>query len=311
MAGIRVGKESAPKVETTKKPVSNDFTSQNAEQWDIIKLQKHVGNRTVQRLKQDGRLKGHPEILQFDPAVESFEIGAGERSPSSLQRVPDDQEQNIVMDALGWVGDLVRVLGWGTLAGGPQRGRAAIHLMHNMFGSGEPITVPKEWVMDSPDWQETYRNLLTGWVEHVVTDAATRDMAGESEGSDYFSDTASATSLPDSTCVFPIPMCQGSDQFLGSGAATFTVEGDYMWRLTNDPMPVLQIDIFNLTGSYEDRYDWHHEADPGQFSRQGRGWYTPFVLSSSWDEPDRVERRLRAVGLPPGSLRYGSLEDIH
>lgn len=255
-----------------------------------------VGNQYLQKVL------ARPKYMEPNANSETLHRPKGMETPS-LQLVPGDQNQSLARDTLGWVGDLVSALGWAIFAGGEQRGRASLHLMHNMFGSGQPITVPKEWVMDSPQWREAYRNLLSRWVEHVVSDAATRDLAGESEGSEHYSETVSAYSLP--MCTFPTPMCPGADQFYGSGGARLTVGGDYSWRLTRDMLPVLQIDIYNVVGSYNDRYVWNHTDDPGQYSRQQRGWSTPFDLRATWREADRVERRLRAVGLPPGSLHAG------
>jgi len=215
----------------------------------------------------------------------------------SLQLNPDDGTQNLVLDCFEWVGDLIRVLGWATLAGSEETGRASIHLLHNMFGSGEPITVPREWIMASTIWREGYESLLANWIRHVGRNAAIRNTQGESEGFGDLSDSRDFDALTNDYCIFP--WCQEADQFWGSGRATFTVEGDYAWNVDASDL-LLEIDMFNIIGSYYDHYLWEHLWDEGQHSRQERGWYTPFDLISTWDEPDRFEifSRVQVIDLP-------------
>jgi hypothetical protein len=91
-----------------------------------------------------------PDELNLDDlAIEERVLDAepdGDTGETSITNSSGDK-QSLIVDSLGWLGDLIRALVWTGVQDplpdpcNPVR-RAGIHLLHNMFGKGEPITVP-------------------------------------------------------------------------------------------------------------------------------------------------------------------------
>jgi hypothetical protein len=202
----------------------------------------------------------------------------------------------VPLDALGWLGDLIVSLGWAALIGDPGGGttRADIHMLHNMFGKGEPLDVPPAWVQGAPDWQRAYSIELKLQISKAIReDAVPKATSGETSGEGHFAGKVHAYSKPSVSCMRS-PLCPGADQFYGSGGADFRVEGNYRWQAptaSDDPDTfVIDVEVYDIFVEYEDRYAWNHVDDPSQHSRQQRGWYTPFQLHSEWDEPPQTWR---------------------
>lgn len=273
---------------------------------DCYKLEADWAARTVvKRDVDEGRA-----IQLARSRRHELDRGVQHRLPSQpfVQLSPDDETQNVALDALGWVGDLIKVLGWSALVGGSdeESGRAALHLYHNMFARGEPIEVPRDWVMDSPSWRTGFARHKISWIEQCIADALIRDFYGESEGFDYASSTIELSSVPSSWCV--LPWCEEADQFYASGNARFTIEGAFCWH-PDESQRHIEIEFRDVAGSYRDYYLWEHEWDPGQHSRQERGWYTPFELMAGWEERVGLLIRVRLIELgEAGEMFIESLE---
>ncbi|MFH0782180.1 MAG: hypothetical protein V2B20_09560 [Pseudomonadota bacterium] len=192
-----------------------------------------------------------------------------------------DGQQNAFVDIGGWVSDLIKALGWSVGTG--FQGRADAHLLHNMFGSGGPLTVTREWVMDAPDWKAGYEQLTKNLENRAKYTAKTQVLAGNISGTEHIVEKSEYCSKP----PYGFPWNDGADQFWGSGCARISIEADYSWQVSGNDRDRVEIEFKNVRGIYEDYYVWEHQNDPGQYSRQRRGWYTPFSLNAEWTDPDR------------------------
>ena len=231
------------------------------------------------------------EAAELEPAVYLVERGVVEPNVEC-----EAKTQSLSKDVLGWLWDLLQVTIWATAAMGEEKGRASIHLLHNMLGSGEPIEVPKEWVMGAPDWNQGYQRLREKEIERAVAHALSRDADGEPQGTGQFFKKEKIQSLPDVTFP-PLPLKPGLDQFFGSGKAWLYIRGKYKWKIQGEEQNQLEIEVFGIEGGYRDIYDWKHSDDPSQYSRQCRGWYKSFTLSCDWTEESIIELRLRQIDI--------------
>ncbi len=158
-------------------------------------------------------------------------------------------------------------------------------------------TVEKEWVMSGCG--KAYSQLLEESLSRMTEEAAARAHRGQRSGIEHFHLTEEFLAQSEGWW----PGARGADQAWGSGHALLTVEADYAWRVS-EKGDTVEIQITKVFGRFRDYYEFEKrdrfgtEVNPGEYSRQIKGWNIPFLLRADSREADR-QRMLDISGDSP------------